>query len=122
MGKLDNKGFGSITLYMALAIIVMSLVSFFWIKALKAEIKFYKAENVRFATDNETLTKAKEKQFAADKKALEACQDAETGCLNRLAQCSEPLIINGCPEIAKVTGKEDPVRKETEAIGWEVKQ
>jgi len=122
MGKLGNKGFGSITLYMGLALVVMATISFFWIKALKADVRFYKAENVRLTTDNNILATAKEVQATADAKRIKACEDSEAELLARLGQCSEPLIINGCPEISVVTDKDDPVRKEVEAIGWEVRQ
>jgi hypothetical protein len=97
--KLDNNGFGSPTLYAIAGLLVLLVIAGSVIMAQRATIKMYKAENVRLATDNVSLEKAKENQHNADVAALKRCEKAKNELLIKLGQCQEPTIITGCPTI-----------------------
>jgi hypothetical protein len=118
----NHKGFGSITLYMGLAIVVLALVGGFWIKALKADLKFYKAENVKLTAENKTWKDSYDTQVTADATALKDCQDGEAAALAQLAERATPTKITGCPTITEITDKNDQVVKDVEAMGWEVQK
>ncbi len=79
------------------------------------------AENIKLTAENKTLTDTKKTQADADAERIKTCEASEAELLVRLGQCSEPVVFNGCPTITKVTDKNDPVAKEVEAIGWEVR-
>ena len=102
----NKKGFGSVQLYMALAIVIMGVVGFFWIKALRADVKHWKAETEKAQT---ALTLAKAAQ-ADTEAALEeqgkACAQAIAdyqAMLNESLDAAGPCLvveIHGCPQFA----------------------
>jgi len=95
----NNKGFGSVTLYIMLALAVLLVVSGSFNYAQRQAVLRYKAENVRLSTDNDMITTNALNQHKADAAALKRCEKTKNELLIKLGQCQEPTIITGCPTI-----------------------
>lgn len=115
MMKLNNKGFSTLYVYLAVIIAVVGIVGYFWLtnKALKAEVKQLKAEleTCGLALDQatETVKVAKERLVrtqGAHKKAIAEYQGMLNECISSSAKC-EVVKIEGCPQFAII---EDPKR------------
>jgi hypothetical protein len=113
----NQKGAIQVIVILALVIVAVAAVGLWQYE--RAE-KF-KAENIKLTAENTTLKETKKTQADTDAERIKTCEASEAELLIRLGQCSEPIVFNGCPTITKVTDKNDPVVKEVEAIGWEVR-
>ena len=114
----NKKGFGSITMYLGIALLVVSVTMGAIVYGQHQKIMRLKAENVRLTTDNGMITKNAVTQHKADVAYIKTVEEQRDECLAQQGQC-EMFIITECPTIEM--GKEnDPVAKEWNLI-WEVR-
>jgi len=115
----NRKGFGSVTMYLGIALLVISISMGAIIYGQHQKIARLKSENVVLSADNKKFVEAAKTQHEADAAYIKTVEAQRDECLARQGDC-ETFIITGCPTIEM--GKEnDPVAKEWDLI-WEVRQ
>lgn len=106
----NQRGFGSISLYLAGALLVVVAISFFWITAERARAKHWKAEFKR-ADDKIAVMEAAVESCNSKLKLKEAtCAEAIAQCRATVDEvlatatgpCTE-ITLEGCPEFVIVS-------------------
>lgn len=97
----NQKGTIQLIAGLVIALVAVTLIGGLGILWQHSEMKRYKTEATRLATENKTMKDEKVIKDKADATAIKGCEAAHNACLDQLGQCAneKQTTYVGCLEI-----------------------